>query len=323
MVDGLSRAKDSKVNDKTTWQYCTYLAAHNYLAVSPKAVQTAPMVVPPNVKSLIRLALEEDLGRGDLTALAVPETAKARAKILARRPTVLAGSWLLPEIAMEAGAKVSFEFHAKEGELLNANQNFVTITGSARELLSLERTWLNFLQRSCGIATLARHYREAIGETKIKITDTRKTLPGFRYLDKLAVKIGGLYNHRFGLDGGILVKENHIRAAGNIEKAIKGLQSQVPHGLKIQVEVTNQAEAMEALKFGAEALLLDNFAVSDLKKVVPVLKQNYPSVLLEASGGITLENIREYSQTGIDLISVGALTHSVQAADLSLLFEAL
>lgn len=283
------------------------------------------MLIPPNVKSLIRLSLEEDLGRGDLTALAVPASTEASAQIVAREGIVLAGSWLLTEIAEEAGAALEIEWQAREGDRLVPGQNLVQIRGNARDLLGLERTWLNFLQRTCGVATQAARYHDALGPmaSRVRVTDTRKTIPGWRYLDKYSVKTGGLHNHRFGLDGGILVKENHIRAAGGIAKAIATLKMEVPHGLKIQVEVTNRAEAMEALNSGAEALLLDNFNATALANLIPELRKTDVKVLLEASGGVTLENIRAFADTGVDLISVGALTHSAPAANLSLLFKVL
>ena len=279
------------------------------------------MLIPPGVKNLIRLSLEEDLGRGDLTGLAVAPDKRAEADIIAREDTVLAAPFLVEAIIAEANSTLRVEWKAKEGELVRKGGVLLTLSGSAREILALERTLLNFLQRTCGIATLAREFQQSLGSSKLRLTDTRKTLPGFRFLDKHSVKVGGLYNHRFGLDGGILVKENHIRAAGGIRAAVATLKREVPHGLKIQVEVTNREEALEAVGAGAEALLLDNLPPKDLKPLVAELKHLSPNLLLEASGGITRENCKSYGDTGVDLISMGALTHSVKAAELSLLFR--
>jgi nicotinate-nucleotide pyrophosphorylase (carboxylating) len=279
------------------------------------------MLIPPGVKTLIRLALEEDLGRGDLTGLVAPVDQQADAEIIAREDTVVAAPWLVEAIIQEASAKLTVNWKAAEGELVAKNKTLLELKGSAREILALERTILNFLQRTCGIAQAAREYKALIGNFQVRITDTRKTLPGWRFLDKNAVKVGGLHNHRFGLDGGILVKENHIRAAGGIRAAVVILKKEVPHGLKIQVEVTNRTEALEAVGAGAEALLLDNFLPQELKQLVSELKHLSPSLLCEASGGIDRDTISAFAQTGVDLVSIGALTHSVKAANLSLLFK--
>lgn len=279
------------------------------------------MIHPPAVSALVRLALEEDLGRGDLTALAVPPEKRARARLVAKSESVAANLFLAEHVAREAGTEVQVQLAVKEGQVLSPGTHVLTLSGKARDILGIERTVLNFLQRSFGIAGMCRRYAMAVEGTGVKVTDTRKTQPGFRYLDKAAVRAGGLYNHRFGLDGGILVKENHIRAAGGIRAAVVALQESVPHGLRIQVEVTCKEEAFEALGAGAEALLLDNFSPKDLGPLVKELRLRAPKVLLEASGGVDLRNVAEYASTGVDLVSVGALTHSVVAADLSLLFE--
>ncbi|NUM87907.1 MAG: carboxylating nicotinate-nucleotide diphosphorylase [Bdellovibrionales bacterium] len=277
------------------------------------------MVIPPHVAELVRLALEEDLGRGDLTAQAVPAQARARARLIAKGECVAANLFVAELVVREAGAEAQVQFAAQDGQLLARGAPVLTITGNARDILSIERTMLNFLQRSFGVATLSRRFAAAVEGHPVRLTDTRKTLPGFRFLDKSAVRAGGLYNHRFGLDGGILVKENHIRAAGGIRAAVETLRMGVPHGLKIQVEVTSRSEAFEAIEAGAEALLLDNFSPRDIP--VKEIRAHAPQVLLEASGGVGLGNVAEFAAAGVDLISIGALTHSVPAADLSLLFE--
>ncbi len=279
-------------------------------------------MVPPSVTKLIALALEEDLGRGDLTAAGVPADRTATAQLVAKEACVASGLWLVEEILTVAkmNAAVSFAEGIRDGVPVTKGQTIFTLSGNARDLLSVERTLLNFLQRSFGIASFAFELRRQVGDFPVKITDTRKTLPGFRYLDKRAVRDGGLYNHRFGLDSGVLVKENHIRAAGGISAIVKSLRAEIPHGLRVEVEVTTRDEALEALAAGADALLLDNFSAADLKSLVKELREKAPEVLLEASGGINQHNIRDYAATGVDLISMGALTHSVKAADLSLQF---
>lgn len=271
--------------------------------------------------TLIRLALEEDIGKGDLTAAAVPEGAEARARLVAKESVVVSGLGVVPEILRVAKSGARLEFRAKDGERLEKGAELLRLSGNARELLALERVILNFLQRLCGIATASARYAEAAEGTGLMILDTRKTTPGFRALEKKAVRDGGLHNHRFSLDTGILVKENHIRAAGGIEKAVKALRK--AHGSlhAIEVEVTNRSEAFTALELGVKRLLLDNFSPSALAPLVRELKGMQKDVFLEASGGITFENLREYAAAGADAVSIGALTHSVRAADLSLLFE--
>jgi len=275
-----------------------------------------------HIRTLIQLALTEDIGRGDLTAQAVPENTEAVANIVAKSACVLSGLKLIPLILEEA--QVDAKYYSEYADGLEVKQNTIicTFSGNARKLLSVERVILNFLQRFCGIATQAALYKKTLGKefSHVKILDTRKTTPGFRVLEKQAVKDGGLYNHRGSLDTGILIKENHIRAAGGITKTVEALAGKVPQGFLLEVEVTNLAEAQEAIHAGAEALLLDNFSSDELKNVVAKIRENSSNLFLEASGGITLDNLCAYASTGVDAISIGALTHSVKAADLSMLF---
>lgn len=270
------------------------------------------------------MALEEDLGRGDLTAEAVPEKTMAHARVIARADIVLSGIELVEAIFAEAGVPLErFTAHFKNGESIAKDSEIFRLRGNARGVLGVERTLLNFLQRTCGVATISHAYRARIQgiETRMRIVDTRKTLPGWRYLDKQAVRDGGLGNHRFGLDGGVLVKENHIRAAGGIAQAIQNLAGKVPHGIEVECEVTSLAEAKQAIAAGVRILLLDNFAAADLPGVVRELRVQAPNLILEASGNVNLNTVAEYARTGVDLVSVGAITHSAPAADLSLLFE--
>jgi nicotinate-nucleotide pyrophosphorylase (carboxylating) len=279
------------------------------------------MQCTPQIRELIRMALSEDLGHGDITAWAVPAERKIHAKIIAREDLTVAGLFLLPWIRDEARASLEIAPRMTDGASVTKDGVIVEISGNARELLSLERSFLNFLQRMSGVATLARAYKNAVGSSPVRVVDTRKTIPGWRPLDKEAVRLGGLQNHRFGLDSGILIKENHIRAAGSITKAITSLRIAVPHLLKIEVEVTNLQEAKEAIQAGAEILLLDNFAPAELPAVVKQLRTLAPGIYLEASGGVNLHTVRQIAESGVDCISVGALTHSAPAANLSLLCD--
>lgn len=274
-------------------------------------------------RQLIRLALEEDIGTGDLTALAVPPEVKARARLVAKESCVLSGLELVAVVLEVFGGdgKVKLAPGAQDGAELEKGGLVLTLEGKARDLLTTERTLLNILQRLCGVATQARQYKQALGNSPVKILDTRKTTPGLRFWEKKAVRDGGLYNHRQRLDDGVLIKENHIRASGSIKLALANLHGKVDGKIPVEVEVTNWAEAEEALECGVKRLLLDNFSPGPLAEIVKTLRAKSPGIYLEASGGITLANLREYGQTGIDAMSIGALTHSVRAVDLSLLFE--
>ncbi len=280
------------------------------------------MLLPPGVRSLICLALEEDLGRGDLSALAVPADASARAKIVAKSDLIVSGTDLISTILEEARVPVDWlEIDWKDGAQVKAGTEIANIKANARAILGVERTILNFLQRTFGVATQAAEFKKRIGDRKLRVVDTRKTAPGWRYLDKMAVRHGGLWNHRFGLDSGILLKENHIRAAGGIAKAIENVRSQVSHGVEIEVEVQSLPEAEQVIQAGVNIILLDNFSKPDLEAAIPVLRKQKPDVVLELSGNVTLEKLDELIDLDVDIISVGALTHSVSAADISMLFE--
>jgi nicotinate-nucleotide pyrophosphorylase (carboxylating) len=274
-------------------------------------------------RQLITLALEEDIGQGDLTALAVPPEIRARARLVAKEDCVLSGLELAPLVLEVFGAVAEAKIPAgmTDGTFVKAGTTVLTFEGRARDLLTCERTFLNLMQRTCGVATQARRYKEALGGATLTVLDTRKTTPGMRYWEKKAVRDGGLTNHRMRLDDGVLIKENHIRASGSIQLALANLQSKVKPEIPVEVEVTKWEEAEEALDCGVTRLLLDNFTPAALKEFVPRLRAKAADLYLEASGGITLENLRDYATTGVNAVSIGALTHSVRAADLSLLFE--
>lgn len=272
-------------------------------------------------RQLIRLALDEDIGAGDLTALAVPPDARTHARLVAKESCVLSGLELAPLVLEVFGADAEYRLNFADGTRVEKGTVVLECMGRARDLLTVERTMLNLLQRTCGIATQAHRFHEALQGAQLKILDTRKTTPGLRSWEKKAVKDGGLHNHRQRLDEAVLLKENHIRASGSIRLALANLQGKVPAETTIEVEVTSWDEAKEALDCGVTRLLLDNFSPAQIRELAPKICAHKPGVYLEASGGVTLETVRNYSGLGLDAVSVGALTHSVKAADLSFLFQ--
>ncbi len=273
---------------------------------------------PWQIEPLVERFLDEDIGRGDKTTEAViPEDARGRARIEAREPAVIAGL-AVAKACFAALGDVSWHPRVSDGTLVDAGDVVAEIDGPLRVILTGERTALNLLQRLSGIATMTRRYVEAVADRPVQIVDTRKTTPGLRVLEKYAVRVGGGSNHRAGLDDGILIKDNHIAAAGGVAEAVARVKDDVPHGLKIEVEVQDLDQLDEALAAGADAVLLDNMSPQMVQDAVT---RAGGKVLLEASGGITLETVADYAATGVDLISVGALTHSVRAIDLSLEVE--
>ncbi len=269
------------------------------------------------VESLIRSALAEDIGSGDVTTASVlTGQEKGQARVVAKSDLVVAGGDLFGEVFLLVDDRIQMKFCLPDGESVQRGQVVAEISGPLAGILIAERVALNFFQRMCGIATATRQYVQAVAGTKAKILDTRKTVPGLRILDKYAVRIGGGTNHRFGLSNCVLIKENHIEAAGGIGEAISRARQAVSHTLKIEVEVKNFQELDEALAARADIIMLDNMSVPDMREAV--LKVN-GKVPLEASGNVTLATVRQIAETGVDYISSGALTHSVKAADLSLL----
>jgi len=265
----------------------------------------------------LRAWLLEDLGHGDLTSqLVVPEDLQGQAEILAKAEGVIAGLPVAQAVFALADPRIAFTPLVAEGERVGPGQEVARLEGPLRGILAGERLALNLLQRLSGIATLTRAYVEALQGTKAQVLDTRKTTPGLRALEKYAVRVGGGKNHRFGLFDGILLKENHLRAAGGVAQAVRRAKAGAPHYLKVEVEVTSLAELEEALEAGADLILLDNFSVEDLREAVRRVGGRVP---LEASGNMTLERARQAAEAGVDYVSVGALTHSAKALDLSLL----
>lgn len=273
----------------------------------------------PAVHDLLRAALAEDVGGGDVTTrLTIAPGVQAQASVRVKQAAVIAGVPLLRKIGAMAGGEVVVQEQCSDGTRVRKGAVIASLSGPAQTLLTIERVTLNLLQHLSGIATLTAQFVAAVKGTKARIVDTRKTLPGLRVLEKYAVRVGGGFNHRQRLDDGILIKNNHITAAGGVAAAVRAARSGAPHGLKIEIECRSQAEVDEALGAGAEAILLDNMSVQRLRAAV---RRIAGRALTEASGGVHLDNVRAIAETGVDLISVGALTHSAPAVDLHMLLE--
>lgn len=274
---------------------------------------------------IVRAALAEDLGRaGDVTAAAcIPEDARMRAVFAARKPGVLAGIDCVRLAVTEMDPKASVDLRMRDGDAFEAGAVLAEVEADARAFLSAERTALNLLGRLCGIATLTRDYVQAVAGTGARIADTRKTTPGLRALEKHAVRCGGGINHRFGLDDAILIKDNHIAVCGGVEAAVRAARTHVGHLMKIEVEVDgldqlDVALGMVAAGDGPDVVMLDNFDLAMLAEAVRRTRDGGHRVVLEASGGVNLSTVRGIAETGVDVISVGALTHSASVLDIGL-----
>ena len=273
------------------------------------------------IEPIVRAALAEDLGRaGDVTAQAcIPEGSRMKAVFAARKPGVLAGvdCVRLAVLAMDPAATV--DVRLRDGDAFEAGAVLVAVEGDARALLAAERTALNLLGRLCGIATLTRAYVQAMAGTSARIADTRKTTPGLRALEKHAVLCGGGMNHRFGLDDAILIKDNHVAVCGGVGEAVRRARASVGHLMKVEVEVDGLDQLDEALEAGPDVVMLDNFTPSLLREAVQRAKASpFGKPVLEASGGVNLDTVAGIAATGVDVISVGALTHSAPALDVGL-----
>jgi nicotinate-nucleotide pyrophosphorylase (carboxylating) len=272
-----------------------------------------------DLDDLIRHALKEDIHTGDLTTQAcVPELRPATARLVAKESFVLAGLQVAARVFALLDPAVVFEALAADGVRLQPGAVMARISGDAASLLQAERVALNLLQRMCGVATLTASYVTAVSGTRVRIVDTRKTTPGLRMLEKYAVRVGGGINHRTGLYDGILIKENHIAAAGGISAAVSRARSYIPHTLKIEVETETVEQVREALAAGADIIMLDNMDCATMRVCVELIDGK---ALVEASGGVNLDTVRAIAETGVDIISVGALTHSPKAADISMLLD--
>ncbi|HUQ92008.1 MAG TPA: carboxylating nicotinate-nucleotide diphosphorylase [Bryobacteraceae bacterium] len=270
----------------------------------------------PEVERAIRAALEEDIGAGDVTTRScIPESTQASGRFLAREPMVLAGIELLPLLYEMRGGVDQLDIHRASGDWLSPGDRVATVSGKAWTLLECERTALNFVQRLSGVATLARQYADAVKHTRCRILDTRKTTPGLRRLEKMAVAAGGAVNHRIGLFDAILIKNNHIAAAGGVRAALERSRAA---SLPIEIEVRTRAELDEALACGAKHLLLDNLTPAEAAVWIRYIDGR---ASVELSGGITLETVSAYAESGADYISCGAITHSARAMNLNFRLE--
>lgn len=274
-----------------------------------------PFVLDP----ILRHALEEDIGTGDVTTQAtIQPGVQASAELVAKEDFILSGIDVAQRVFHLLSLETAFEKLIEDGQSVKRGDVLAWLKGDAAVLLQGERVALNFLQRMCGVATLTAAFVKQIEDTGAIVVDTRKTTPGLRVLEKYSVRMGGGGNHRMALYDAVLIKENHVSAAGGIASAVSRARQSVPHTQKIEVEVRDQAEVAEALDAGADILLLDNMSTEELRSAVEMINGR---AVTEASGGVNLETIREIAETGVQLISVGALTHSYHAVDISMLFN--
>jgi nicotinate-nucleotide pyrophosphorylase (carboxylating) len=273
----------------------------------------------PAVQRLIELALDEDLGRGDVTSRSVFGATDRGPTVIAemnvREPIVAFGIDLAATVFRMVDPDLEIDVLTADGSRVDRGAVLLTVRGPAHSVLSAERTALNFAQRLSGVATMAKRYAEAVAGTRARVVDTRKTTPGYRVLEKAAVLAGGCFNHRFDLGSGILIKDNHIAACGSVRAAVEAAKQNAPHPLRIEVEVTNLGELDEALAAGADLLLLDNMSPDQLREAVSLVAGRIP---LEASGGIDLQTIRAKAETGVDYLSTSKITQSAPAVDIGL-----
>jgi nicotinate-nucleotide pyrophosphorylase (carboxylating) len=274
------------------------------------------MISPPSVQKLLRLSLEEDIGRGDVTTAAVvPPGTVTSAVVWVKQPTRIAGLPFAESVFRMLDGGLTIERLADEGADATGPSPVLRVAGDAHAILAAERTALNILGRLCGIATLTRDAAERLSGTRARLVDTRKTTPGWRWLEKYAVRVGGGVNHRFGLDDMILIKDNHIAIAGSVRAAVERARTVRGLGTRIEVEVETLEQLEEALAAGADLILLDNMTPALVAEAVRRVRGRVP---LEASGGVTLERLREIAETGVDYISMGALTHGAASVDVGL-----
>ena len=268
------------------------------------------------IDKIIEQALLEDIGTGDITTESIiPSNLKAKGIIKTSEEGVVAGLDIACLVFQKLDSEIIFQEKTKDGTKVARGKELAEITGSARTILKGERVALNFLQRMSGIATITSKFCQEVKDFPVRIVDTRKTTPGLRILEKYAVHMGGGYNHRFGLYDAVLIKDNHIAVAGGIKSAVNSVRKQISHTVKIEVEVENLSQLQEALKVQVDIIMLDNMDLETMKEAVKMVKGK---ALIEASGEITLEKVRKIAQTGVDLISIGALTHSVKSLDISM-----
>lgn len=273
----------------------------------------------PQVEQIITLALNEDIGTGDITTLStIPADKTATGRFVAKEDMIICGIDLAAHIFARVDPSIELKANFKDGDAVKKGDVIATVSGNAQNVLTGERTALNFMQRLTGIATRTHASVAEVAGTNAIITDTRKTTPGLRVLEKYAVRVGGGTNHRFNLADGVLIKDNHIAVSGGIQNAVKNARAVIPHTLKIEVEVETKEQLAEALDAGADIIMLDNMSYDLMRECVGLVAGR---ALVEASGNMGEKNLREVAETGVDIISIGALTHTVKAADISLKFQ--
>jgi nicotinate-nucleotide pyrophosphorylase (carboxylating) len=273
-----------------------------------------------STQHLIKIALKEDIGSGDITTdnLVDPDL-EGKGVIIAKEPFVIAGFDVARQVFKHLNAEVIFTSIYSDGNFVKEGDTIATVEGNLRALLSGERTALNFLQRLSGIATCVRSYVDELKNKRVRLVDTRKTTPGWRVLEKYAVRVGGAHNHRMGLYDGVLIKDNHIAACGGIQKAVDRIRTRVSHLVKIEVEVSTLDQVKDALKAGAEVIMLDNMSIGQIKEAAAFINKK---ALVEVSGNVTKSGLNSLADAGVDIISVGALTHSAGCVDMSMRIEA-
>ncbi|MCD6082624.1 carboxylating nicotinate-nucleotide diphosphorylase [Candidatus Aerophobetes bacterium] len=272
------------------------------------------------VRPIIQKALDEDIGRGDITSQAIiPPSSISKAEIISHEEGVLAGVEIAKEVfRLLSPRHLTFTSSLKDGELLTEGRCILRFEADSLVILKGERVALNFLQRLSGIATLTRKFVDLVSPFGVRILDTRKTTPNLRILEKYAVRVGGGFNHRFGLDNGILIKDNHIRILGGIKKAVQMARRNNHPFLKVEVEVSDVSQVEEAIESDADAIMLDNMSEEEMREVVNKIRRRKREILIEASGDVSLENVKDVASTGVDLISVGRITHSAPSLDINL-----
>jgi nicotinate-nucleotide pyrophosphorylase (carboxylating) len=276
----------------------------------------------PPVDRILINALLEDIGNGDITSSSIiPENHISNAVLIAKEDFILAGIPFAERAFKLINSDLKFKAVKREGIKVKEGSVIAKIHGDTRSLLMAERVALNLLQRLSGIATLTHEFVECVKGLPVRIVDTRKTIPGLRFLEKYAVRVGGGYNHRYGLFDGILIKDNHITAVGGLSKAVRLARMRAHHLSKIEVEVKNIMEVKEALSAGADIIMLDNMSVDEINRAVGIIRRKNSKVIIEASGNIKLEDVRSIASAGVDLISIGTITHSAPAVDISMKIE--
>jgi nicotinate-nucleotide pyrophosphorylase (carboxylating) len=274
-------------------------------------------VTQSTIEETVHLALREDIGEGDITAELIPADAVSLANVISREACIFCGMDWFEEVFRQIDDQVFIEWHVQDGDAVEADETICSLSGPSRSILTGERTALNFVQTLSATATIASRYAKAVAGTGAVVLDTRKTIPGLRAAQKYAVSCGGCRNHRMGLYDAILIKENHILAAGDIQTAVEEARFHSP-GYPVEIEVENNEQLQQAIDAGVDRVLLDNFGTEQIREAVKICNGRIP---LEASGGITLDNIRDYAETGIDFISTGSLTKDIIAIDLSMRFS--